>query len=247
MPSVLITGCSSGIGFKATELFLQNNFDVFGIDLNDSCLKKLSKKNKHKFFFQKFNLLQTTNYNQLFKKLDAKKSNEFSVLVNCAGMREICNVVDLSLEEWNRVFALNVTAPFLLSKYFVDQISSKSTNNNIVNISSVSGLMGEPHRAAYVSSKHALIGLTKQMAVEFGGAGIRVNSVAPGVVRTEMTESYFEDEKQLALINNAHLLSRSGLPEEIANVVLFLASTKASFITGAIYAVDGGWLAGKVI
>ena len=118
---------------------------------------------------------------------------------------------------------------------------------SLVSVASVSGMMAEPKRTAYVSSKHALIGLTKCLAVELADRKIRANAVAPGVIETPLTESYFSDSNMLEKIKKAHLLGRAGLPEEVSEVVSFLLSDKSSFITGSVIHVDGGWASFKDI
>ena len=102
-----------------------------------------------------------------------------------------------------------------------------------------------PDRPAYVSSKHAVVGITRELAMEFGAANIRVNAVAPGVIRTAMSEKHFQDPEKADRIARAHALGRGGRPEEVASAIAFLCSDDASFITGAILAVDGGYSAGK--
>jgi meso-butanediol dehydrogenase/(S,S)-butanediol dehydrogenase/diacetyl reductase len=167
------------------------------------------------------------------------------VLVNSAGVREIVSVLDLSFEEWNRVIAINLSGTFLPSQAFARRLVAGGKDGRIVNLASTLGLMAAPQRAAYVASKHGVVGLTKQMAMEFGALGIRVNAVAPGVVRTPLTERYFQDPEMAQTIRDIHAVGRWAEPAEIATAILFLADAANGFITGAILAVDGGWTAGK--
>ena len=118
-------------------------------------------------------------------------------------------------------------------------------SGQIVNLASTLGLMAAPKRAAYTASKHGVVGLTKQMALELGEKGIRVNAVAPGVVRTPLTERYFQDPDYAQVIRDIHAVGRWAEPREIAQAILFLADEANSFITGTILTVDGGWTAGK--
>ncbi|WP_233420892.1 SDR family NAD(P)-dependent oxidoreductase [Xenorhabdus nematophila] len=115
----------------------------------------------------------------------------------------------------------------------------------MINIASVSGILGEPNRTAYVASKHAVIGLTKQLALEYGKYNIRVNAIAPGVIRTPLTERYYHDESQLEKIRKGQFLPSLGMPEDIAQAASFLASEGARFITGSTLILDGGWTIGK--
>ena len=241
--TILISGAGSGIGNATAELFLAGGDTVVGIDRAEGRAGDLAARYPSTFSLVSADLLEPSAYVAIERHLEAL-GRPADVLVNCAGIREIRPALELSLDEWNRVFAVNVTAAFLLSQLFVRQLRGSGA---IVNVSSVSGLLAEPQRAAYVSSKHALIGLTKQLAMEFGERAIRVNAVAPGVVRTELTESYFSDPEQVALIHAAHALGRVASPDEIARAIRFLASDDASFMTGTIMTVDGGWTAGKVI
>lgn len=167
------------------------------------------------------------------------------VLVNSAGIREIVSVLDLSFEEWRRVIDVNLSGTFLTSQAFARRLVNQDKPGQIVNLASTLGLMAAPKRAAYTASKHGVVGLTRQMALELGEKRIRVNAVAPGVVRTPLTERYFQDPAYAQAIRDIHALGRWAEPQEIANAILFLAAEENGFITGSILTVDGGWTIGK--
>ena len=167
------------------------------------------------------------------------------VLVNSAGIREIVSVLDLSFEEWNRVIAVNLTGTFLVSQAFARAVLARGQGGRIVNLASTLGISAAPNRAAYTASKHGVVGITREMALELGDKGIRVNAVAPGVTRTNMTERYFQDPVQSQVVRDIHAVGRWGEAHEIAHAILFLAEEQNGFITGAILTVDGGWTVGK--
>ena len=180
-----------------------------------------------------------------FVETAAKRLGRLDVLINCAGVREIVPVLELSLEEWNRVMSVNVTGTFLCSQAFGRAMVAAKRKGAIVNIASTLGVTATPSRAAYTASKHAVVGLTREMSMELGEHGIRVNAVGPGVIRTPLTERYFQDAAQAERIKDIHALGRWGEPDEIAKAILFLASDDASFCTGTTLMVDGGWTAGR--
>jgi meso-butanediol dehydrogenase/(S,S)-butanediol dehydrogenase/diacetyl reductase len=167
------------------------------------------------------------------------------LLVNSAGIREIVSVLELTFEEWQRVIGINLSGTFLASQAFARRLVASGKAGRIVNLASTLGLMAAPNRAAYTASKHGVVGLTKQMALEFGALGIRVNAVAPGLVRTPLTERYFQDPAMEQTIRDIHAVGRWAEPHEIAAAILFLGAADNDFITGAVLAVDGGWTAGK--
>ncbi|MCB4820181.1 SDR family NAD(P)-dependent oxidoreductase [Roseicella aerolata] len=167
------------------------------------------------------------------------------VLVNSAGVREIASVLDLPLEEWQRVIAINLTGTFLPSQAFARRLVAQGRPGRIVNLASTLGLVAAPNRAAYVASKHGVVGLTKEMALELGEKGIRVNAVAPGVIRTPLTERYFQDPELSQMIRGLHATASWGEPEDIARAILFLAEEANGFMTGSVLTVDGGWTTGK--
>lgn len=232
----IVSGSGGSIGGAIVEQLLDQKYFVLGLDLADN--------RKHPSFdFIEVDLAQSEHLDTLIEEVSTL--GRHNVLVNAAGVREIVPMPALSLEEWNRVLTINLTAPFVLSRRFAMEAIEQHCQAAIVNIASVSGMLGEPERTAYVSSKHGLIGLTKQLAIEFGRAGVRANSVSPGVTRSNMTQSYFDDPQQMVLIKSGLYLDRVGEPRDVASLVTFLASEDAGYITGGNFTVDGGWTAGK--
>lgn len=164
------------------------------------------------------------------------------VLVNNAGISLICPAEATSLEQWQRVMAVNLTGPFLLCQVFGQHMIERGSGS-IVNVASIAGLHGVIHRAAYNASKHGLIGLTRTLAAEWGGRGVRVNAVCPGWIKTEMDArdmaagAYGDDD-----IIDRVPMARFASPEEVARAIVFLADGDG-FINGISLPVDGGWTA----
>jgi NAD(P)-dependent dehydrogenase (short-subunit alcohol dehydrogenase family) len=151
---------------------------------------------------------------------------------------------DTTADEWQKVMSVNLLGPFLLCKYLGAQMLARRAGS-IVNVASVAGLAGVIHRSAYNSSKHGLIGLTRTLAAEWGGRGVRVNAVCPGWIKTEMdvadqgSGAYTDAD-----ITNRIPMARFARPEDVAQAIAFLADNeKSSFVNGASLTVDGGWIA----
>jgi 3alpha(or 20beta)-hydroxysteroid dehydrogenase len=160
------------------------------------------------------------------------------VLVNNAGIGVRGSVETIALDDWQRVIAINMTGPLLGIRAVVPAMRGRG-GGSIVNISSTAGLRGLPNAAGYVSSKWGVRGLTKAAALDLGDAGIRVNSVHPGIIRTPLTAGADEHPAHVAL-------HRIGGADEVADLVLYLASDESRFVTGAEFAIDGGETAGRL-
>ncbi len=167
------------------------------------------------------------------------------VLVNSAGIRDTHGLEELPPERWRRVMAVNSEGVFNTAQAFVRRVRAAQRPAAIVNVASTAGIIGIINRPVYVASKHAVVGLTREMAIDLAPHNIRVNVVCPGMIYTPMTASYFEKPEDAERIAHSMPLGRAGKPEEIASVILFLASDDASFVTGAVVPADGGFTAGK--
>jgi NAD(P)-dependent dehydrogenase (short-subunit alcohol dehydrogenase family) len=171
----------------------------------------------------------------------AAQGGAADLLVNNAGVSLICPAEDTTAAQWRRVLDINLAGPFLTSRYLGRQMLAKGSGS-IVNVASVAGLGGVIHRSAYNASKHGLIGLTRTLAAEWGGRGVRVNAVCPGWIKTEMDvadqgSGAYSDED----IINRVPQGRFARPEEVAEAIAFLGSSAAAFINGVSLPVDGGW------
>ncbi len=244
---VLITGAGSGIG-RETALECAGEGGIVAvadIDLKmaERTVEEITKRGGLGYAFA----LDVTDPKSVTSVVTqaANRLGTLDVLVNSAGVREIVSVLELSLEEWNRVLGVNITGLFLMSQAFGRHLVAANKPGVIVNLASTLGVTATPNRPAYVASKHAVVGLTKEMALELGERNIRVCAVGPGVTRTALTERYFQEEDMVKTVRGMHALNRWGEAREIARAILFLASDDASFITGETLLVDGGWLAGK--
>jgi NAD(P)-dependent dehydrogenase (short-subunit alcohol dehydrogenase family) len=166
------------------------------------------------------------------------------ILVNNAGVRSVYGLLEHPLAAWQQTLDVNLTAPFLLIQAAVPHMLERG-GGHIVNITSTTAVLGLKNRAAYNVSKAGLSMLTKSVALELGGRGIRCNAVAPGVVETPLNSHYFQDEAFAELIVTNTPNGSWGQPADIAAAVAFLCAEEANFVNGAVLLVDGGWSTGK--
>lgn len=165
------------------------------------------------------------------------------VLVNAAGVADQGSVTQTTTANWQRVMDINLTGSMLTSKYAVASMVSQRSGS-IINIGSIFGLQACDNNVAYNVAKGGINQLTRSMAIDYGHANVRVNGLCPGLIETPMTSMVREHEAFHAFASQ-HMLSRSGQPEEVASAALFLASDDASFVSGQMIAVDGGFSAGR--
>ena len=232
--NIFVSGASRGIGKEIAINFAKKGFNVVGTSRSD-----------FDFNLDLDNLkpikLDITNRDDVHDCFDWLKSKNLlpDILVNNAGITSDQLFIRMKDEEWDNVIETNLTGTFNLSKVFIKNMI-KNKFGRIINITSISGLMGNPGQVNYSSSKAALTGFTKSLAKEVGSRNITVNSVAPGYIETDMT-SFLEDETRMNIIKNIPL-GRIGKVGDVSELVMFLASDEASYITGQTISVDGGLL-----
>ncbi len=236
----LVTGAARGIGLATAKLFLSEGWKVALLDIESELLQgavaALGKPDD--------TLALTCDVSDaaaVSSAMDAiaTRFGRLDALVNNAGIAVFKPLLETTDEEWNRVLAVNLSGPFICCKAAAP-LMREHGGGAIVNIASISGLRASTLRVAYGTSKAALIHLTKQLAAELASIGIRVNAVAPGPVDTAMAKAVHSKEIR-ADYHDAIPLNRYGLEEELADAIVFLCSARASYITGQVLAVDGGF------
>jgi len=243
--TVLITGAASGIGLAMARAFAREGARVVLHDLKDA--SKLAEELGGVFL--QADLSRPEEVEAL-----GQRAAELGVdiLVNNAGFQHIDPVEDFPLETWQAMIQVMLTAPFQLIKALLPGMKRKGWGR-VINVASVHGLVASPYKSAYISAKHGLIGLTKTVALEAGPFGVTVNAIAPAYVRTPLVEGQIQDQARTLGISPEEVVEKVFLaqaaikrliaPEEVAELALFLASEKASAITGAVLPIDLGWTA----
>lgn len=243
MKVALITGASGGIGKAIAQKFIDNGYFVVGQynsgkNSIDEFTKQLKEQGKSDYFFGvKADLSNTQDVNDMMDNvLNSFKS--IDVLVNNAGVSLTKLITDTTLDEWNKVFDVNVKSAYLITNRVLKGMISKKFGK-IVNVSSMWGLVGSSMEVCYSASKASLIGFTKALAKEVGPSNINVNCVCPGVIDTPMNSHLTKED--LTDLASETPLNRIGKPEEVADLVYFLASENSKFITGQVISCDGGF------
>ena len=241
---VIVTGASSGIGRAAAALFAKNGANVIAVGRNEKELNALREKVQVKKGLIKVHLADIRETTQVERLVNDTVQNfgQIDVLVNSAGIIMNGSIENTTLDDWDKMFDINLRSVFFMIQKCIPHL--EKTKGNIVNVSSVAGTRSFPNILAYGVSKAGIDQLTRSAALELAAKGIRVNAVNPGVVVSNLHKrGGMADEdyrKFLQNSKNTHPLGRVGEPKEIADLIYFLASDKASWITGATYEIDGG-------
>ena len=245
--TALITGATGGIGRSTSLLFAAEGAHVAVTDIELEPAERLAAEIRATGGRASAHLLDVTDDAQTQAVVDAvvAETGRIDIAFCNAGIREIVPAQELPLTEWRKVIDVNVTGVFTTAQAVAHKMIADSKGGAIVNTASTLGVMAANSRCAYATSKHAVVGMTKALAMDLAPFQIRVNAVGPGVIRTPLTERYFQDPEMHARVNNIHALGRVGVPDEIGKAVLYLASDEASFCTGTHLVIDGGWTAGK--
>ena len=242
----LVTGAASGIGYACAIRFAEEGATVVGFDRHECAEWEAVAKAAPANAYVIGDVTDQATVAALVEGA-VRDFGSLDVSVNAAGVTGGGPVHLLSLEEWNRVMTVNSTGTFLVGKYAAGVMMNQPNGGSIINVASIEGTTGTEGGSCYSASKGAVVILTKNMAIDYGRRGVRVNAVCPGFIDTPLMRATFDSPGMAPArerYREEHKLGRFGRPEEIAGAALFLASSDASFVTGHALVVDGGFTAG---
>jgi NAD(P)-dependent dehydrogenase (short-subunit alcohol dehydrogenase family) len=244
----IITGAGSGIGAACARLFAREGANVVLVGRRQERLERVAGEIGTSALVVPADVSRSEDVARVIERA-AKECGGVHILVNNAAVLLPGTAESLTQREWDETFNTNVRGVWLISKEVAPHMR-RAGGGSIVNIASVVGLIGARNRAAYGASKGAVIALTKCMAMDFGPDKIRVNCICPGIVETEMVVDFINKAPDPDAARKqrleVHPIGRFGKPEDIANCVVYLASDESSWVTGAAFPVDGGYIAGKI-
>jgi 3-oxoacyl-[acyl-carrier protein] reductase len=236
----LVTGGSRGIGSGIVKTFLRNGATVYYISRKPGDhldeYKRIAEENGVEVIYKEGNVADEETITATVNEI-LEESGGIDILVNNAGIARDGLVMRMSAEDWQDVININLTSAFYISKV-VSRSMIKRRQGAIVNVTSIVGLVGNAGQSNYAASKAGLVGFTKSLAREIAGRNVRVNAVAPGYIQTEMTGKLSEEQQES--LKAQIPMGRVGEPEDVANVILFLASDLAAYVTGQVIRISGG-------
>lgn len=245
----LVTGAASGIGAAIAEVYARAGAFVYVADRDEANGKALAEKLQKdggKAEFIALDVAQEMNCEQVAQAVLAQHGR-LDILVNNAGIGHVGTMLQTTGHDLDRLYAVNVRGVFNVTKVFLPGMVERKSGV-IVNLASIGGILGIPDRLGYCTTKFAVVGLTKSMALDHAKQGIRVNCICPGRVETPFVQQrlkeYPDPAKAYAEMSATQPVGRMAKPEEIAHAALYLASDEAAFVTGTAFTIDGGWNAG---
>lgn len=241
----IITGAASGIGEATAKLFASEGAKVVVSDISEEKGRNVVEDIKRaggEAIFVKTDTSKPEDHERLVKET-VKAFGKLNIAVNNAGIGGASAPTgEYPIDSWQRVIDINLSGVFYGMRYQLPEMV-KAGSGSVINIASILGQVGFENSAAYVASKHGVVGLTKASALEYARKNVRVNSIGPGFIYTGLVNEQTMGKEALTFLEQKHAFGRLGEAGEVADMILFLASDKASFITGSYYPVDGGYLA----
>lgn len=241
----IITGAAGGIGEETARVFAKEGAKVVLSDVDTDRGEKAAESIRAEGGEARFIAADVSDAKavEALVRQTVEAYGRLDVMVNNAGIGgEQVPMAELSVEGWQQVIGINLSGVFYGMKYAIPRMLEHG-GGAIVNVASILGEVGFNLASGYVAAKHGVVGLTHNAALEYSSQGIRVNAVAPGFIRTPLVEQLLEDEQTNQMLVQLHPIGRLGRDDEVANVIAFIASDRASFVTGAYIPVDGGYLA----
>ena len=234
--NIIVTGATGGIGNSIIKKLYDAGANILATGTKDEKLQELKKKFQN-IQTLKFDISQTENLENFIEDATKKLGGKLDCIINNAGITQDNLAIRMSIEEWKKVIDINLTSTFLISKFAIKKML-KNKKGKIINITSVVGHTGNLGQSNYTASKAGIVAMSKSLAIEYAKKNININCISPGFIKTAMTDKI--DEKFKEVIISKIPSARLGEPEDVANAVIFLASSYSDYINGETLHVNGG-------